>query len=234
MCSSIDSPTTWQDYLAQALGTMLSDVTKRERGSLYIIVSAGSFTGPSSAVVQQLSDEVNTYAQLIGNVANTARTLENATDEFDRDMKGVFDYRNALSACLRTRTTVYCNLRRRYCTCRRLASDHETRTGSHHNYLTLQTTNTQADSAIEMWSNKLELDRWAITPPVIQHVGARSTKDMSPDSAAVMSTAAAVGAARLWNYQFEMRKPGVNLRIPIDHSTNSNLRLSVTRIVKSP
>lgn len=59
-----------------------------------------------------------------------------------------------------------------------------------------------ADSMIEAWANQNRLDRWAITPPVLQHVGTRTTK-MRADEDLSESEKVATGSARLRNFQFE-------------------------------
>jgi hypothetical protein len=60
-----------------------------------------------------------------------------------------------------------------------------------------------ADVAIEAWADAENLDRWALTPSVIQHIGKHTMKQLTElDKPNEMYS---IGAARgLWSYAFEL------------------------------
>ena len=59
------------------------------------------------------------------------------------------------------------------------------------------------DSLIEDWADEEDLQRWALTPSVVQHIGRKSAK--AKQSAAKAQEKSELNDARgLWNFAFEL------------------------------
>lgn len=63
------------------------------------------------------------------------------------------------------------------------------------------------DALTEEFGNNNDLRRYAISPPVIQHIGIRSSKNDDAKWLEVLPTGWVTPANKLWNFAFELQDP---------------------------